>query len=110
MSEQPPRRRAPRTESRLEQAANAYTLADMAAVKALHAGTASAEQQQRALNWILKSACALPDWPYVVGDVEQTHIHLGRHLVGQLIMKLVQGNLGAIRRSEPNADMHEPQQ
>jgi len=108
MSEQPPqRRKAPRSESRLEQAANAYELADASAIKAVHGGTASPEQQQRAMQWILRSACALPDWPYVPSDIEQTHINLGRQFVGHQIMKLVQAPLGSIRRREPNADPHE---
>jgi hypothetical protein len=106
MSEQPdqPKRKAPRAENRLASAANDYELADASALKALHSGTADAHQQRRALDWILKSACGLPDWPYVVGDPDQTHIHLGRQYVGQLIMKLIQVNLGSVRRKEPNAD------
>ncbi len=106
MNEQPdqPKRKAPRSENRLASAANDWELADASALKALHAGTADAHQQRRALDWILKSACGLPDWPYVVGDPDQTHIHLGRQYVGQLIMKLIQINLGAVRRKESNAD------
>jgi len=101
------RRKAPRAENRLASAANDYELADVSALKALHAGTADAYQQKRALDWILKSACSLPDWPYVVGDPDQTHIHLGRQFVGQMIMKLIQANLASVRGKEPNADKSE---
>ncbi len=109
MNEQPdqPRTKAPRAESRLAHDLNDWELADASALKAMHAGTADAHQQKRALDWILKSACGLPDWPYVVGDPDQTHIHLGRQYVGQLIMKLIQANLANVRRKEPNADRSE---
>lgn len=107
-TEQPAqKRKAPRNESRLEQAANAYELADASALKAVFAGTADPEQQKRAINWILKVPCSLGDWPYVVGDADQTHVHLGRQFVGHQIMKLIQAPLGEMRRREPNADAHE---
>lgn len=102
--DQPKRKSPPRSENRLASAANDWELVDASALKALHDGTADAQQQRRAMDWILKSACGLPDWPYVVGDPDQTHIHLGRQYVGQLIMKLIQVNLGAVRRKESNAD------
>jgi len=109
MNEQPdqPKRKAPRAESRLARDANNYELADASAIKALHAGTADAYQQKRALNWILNTACAVGDWPYVVGDPDQTHIHLGRQFVAQQIVKLLQANLASVRRKEPNADKPE---
>lgn len=110
-SEQPENRRRPRAphgRAMLQDAANAYELSDATAIKALHGGVATAEQQQRALKWILESACGLPAWPYVVGDPDQTHIHLGRHFVGQQIMKLLTTNLASIKPREPNADQHEP--
>jgi hypothetical protein len=108
-SEQPRgARRAPPEESLLQRVANDWEKADASAIKALMAGTADAIQQRRAIDWILKSACGMPEWPYVPGDVEATHIHLGRHLVGHQIMKLAQVNLGAVKDREPNADKHEP--
>ena len=74
----------------------------------LMAGSADPIQQKRAIDWILKSACGIPEWPYVPGDVEATHVHLGRHFVGHQIMKLSQMNLSAVKDREPNADQHEP--
>ncbi len=107
--EQPKRgRKAPHQQTLLEQAANAWELADASAIKALEHGTADAIQQRRALDWILKNACALPEWAYVPGDTEATHIHLGRQFAGHLIMKLLLMNLSAAQRREPNADQHEP--
>ena len=107
--EQPARgRKAPPQQTLLERAANDWELADASAIKALQAGTADAIQQRRALDWILKKACLLPEWPYVPGDANGTHIHLGRQFAGHMIMKLVQMNLATAQRREPNADPHEP--
>lgn len=107
--EQPTRgRRAPPAETLLQKAANDWELADASAIKALQAGTADAIQQRRALDWILKKACALPEWPYVPGDEGGTNIHLGRQFVGHMIMKLLNMNLATAQRREPNADEHEP--
>ncbi len=102
-------RKAPPKESLLQKAANNWEKADASALKALQAGTADAIQQRRAFDWILRCACGMPEWPYVPGDIEATHIHLGRHFVGHQIMKLTQVNLGAVKDREPNADKHEPQ-
>lgn len=101
-------RKAPPKESLLQQAANNWEKADASALKALQEGTADAIQQRRALDWILRKACAMPEWPYVPGDAEATHVHLGRHFVGHQIMKLLQMNLGAVKDREHNADAHEP--
>lgn len=88
----------------LEQAANDWELADASAIKALMAGTADATQQKRALDWILKKACALPEWAYQPGENDRdTNIALGRQFVGHLIMKLVHINLAAMPR-KPHSD------
>lgn len=108
-NEMPAKRPVPRQESRLERAVNNWDLADATAVKAVYNGTADAGQQRRAMEWILKGACGVPDWPYVPGDADQTHIHLGRQFVGQQIMKLIQLNPSAVRRRESRADEPEPQ-
>ena len=102
-------RRAPPEETLLQRAANNWEKADASALKALQDGKADAVKQRRALEWILQKACGLPEWPYVSGDIEATHIHLGRHFVGHQIMKLITVNLGAIKDRVPQADKHEPQ-
>ena len=107
--EQPARPRTPpQQQTLLAKAANDWELADASAIKALQSGTATPDQQKRGLEWILKKACALPEWPYVPGDADQTHMHLGRHLVGHMIMKLLQVDLAKLRRTDPRADPHEP--
>lgn len=82
---------------------------DASAIKALQAGKASPEQQQRALDWILKKACLLGDWGYRPGESDRdTNVVLGRQLVGHQIMKLVMVDLSKVRGREPYADGHEP--
>lgn len=95
--------------SLIEQSANNWQLADASAIQAVSAGTASPEQQKRAMGWILKHACMLPEWPYQPGANDRdTNIALGRQLVGHQIVKLQNADLQRIRRTEPNADQPEP--
>ena len=95
--------------SLIEQAANNWDLADASAIQALTTGTASADQQKRALNWILRQACMLPEWAYQPGANDRdTNIALGRQFVGHQIVKLQHVDMQKARRDEPNADQHEP--
>lgn len=95
--------------SLIEQSANNWQLADASAIQAVSAGTASPDQQKRAIDWILKQACILPEWPYQPGmNDRDTNIALGRQFVGHQIVKLQNADLQRIRRSEPNADQPEP--
>lgn len=92
------------TKTLLERVANDWELADASAIKALLGGTADAIQQKRGMDWILKKACGLPEWPYQPGsDDRDTNIALGRQLVGHLIMKLAHVNLAAVKR-KPHSD------
>ena len=87
----------------------AWELADATAIKALYAGTASGEEQKRAIEWILKGACAMQDWPYRPGASDRdTNIGLGRQFVGHQIAKLINVDLAQVRRRDPRADPHEP--
>ena len=112
--EQPdqPRRQTPRKdtieESLLKNAPwmpVSYEIADATAMKALAVGSATPEQQVRALAWIQRRACALPDWPYRPGANERdTLIALGRQFVGHQIQHLITAPTAAMRRNEPRAD------
>ncbi|HZD29921.1 MAG TPA: hypothetical protein VE251_14675 [Xanthobacteraceae bacterium] len=85
-------------------------LADASAIQALQRGEANPDEQRRALNWILKSACALPDWAYRPGTNDRdTNIALGRQHVGHQIMRLIKAPLASMRRTEAQADDGEPQ-
>src|SRR5690349_20165638 len=69
------------------------------AIQALSAGVANEGQQKTALDWILKGACGLSDWPYRESERE-TCIALGRQFVGQQIVGLLNVNVSALRQHE----------
>lgn len=72
---------------------------DATALQAMAAGVANDGQQKRAMDWILKGACALNDWPYRDSERE-TCLALGRHFVGQQIVGLLKVNVSALRKRE----------
>lgn len=87
-----------------------YEIADVTAIQALERGTATPEQQKRALNWIVRIACALGDFPFRPGGQEgerETNLALGRLFAGQQIAKLMRLDVSKLKRNEPRADAHE---
>ena len=70
---------------------------DAVAIQALAAGKATAEQQRRALKWILEGACALPIWAYCK-DERETNLALGRQFVGQQIVGVMNVKVSILRR------------
>jgi hypothetical protein len=68
-----------------------YDVADIRAVQALTAGTATAEQQKRALDWIVTKAAATYDNGFVAEDAHGRIAAFvdGRQFVGQQIVKLM---------------------
>ncbi len=86
-----------------------FELADAYAMRKLATGTASPEEQLRALRWIQGPCCGLPDWPYRPGATDRdTNIALGRQFVGHQIQRLIVAPIGQLKRKEPNADEHDP--
>jgi hypothetical protein len=80
--------------------------ADAAALQALARGSATMDQQKRALNWIVHNACATYDLAYRpgAGDGERdTSFALGRQFVGQQIVKLLNLKIGLIKAREGGA-------
>lgn len=73
-----------------------FAVSDAEAIQSLSRGEADAEQQKRALKWILESACGLPIWGYRETQRE-TDIALGRQFVGQQIVGLQKINLAKLR-------------
>lgn len=69
---------------------------DAAAIQALAKGNATAEQQKRALTWIITKAAGTYEFAYHVGaDGERdTSVHLGRQFVGHQIVGLLNTKLG----------------
>lgn len=77
----------------------AYDNAEVAAVQALARGNATADQQKRALDWIINKACATYDFPYRPGGQEgdrDTCMAIGRMFVGQQIVKLLKLKIGLL--------------
>jgi hypothetical protein len=81
------------------------TLPIATAIKALHAGTASAHQQQIALQWIVREACGKAQFPYHASE-RDTVFALGRLFVAEQIVGLFNADLSSLRRqhaTEPHA-------
>lgn len=69
-----------------------YDAADIEALQAVHAGTADAYQQRRALEWIINQAAETYGEPFrsdVDGGDRETSFALGRAFVGRQVVKLV---------------------
>jgi len=79
-----------------------YEKADVYAIKALAAGTADAEQQKRALRWIIEQAAGTYDLHYRPDNARDTDFALGRGHVGQQIVKLIKINPAVL---DPRADL-----
>lgn len=80
-----------------------YELADISAIQALHRGDATPDQQQRALKWIIESACATYDMSYFPGGEDanrDTIFAEGRRFVGNQLVKATKLNLSTLRRNE----------
>jgi hypothetical protein len=66
-----------------------YAKADIYAVQALENGIANAEQQKRALDWIITTASSTYDEPFRPDQGDVTNYMLGRRSVGLAIVKLL---------------------
>lgn len=86
-----------------------YELADASAMQALAAGTATPDQQRRALTWLVNAAGTY-DLSYRPGpNGERDSVFAeGKRFVGLQVVKLTRLNVGALRRSEPRSDPPEP--
>lgn len=72
--------------------------ADAAAFQALQNGTATAEQQKRALNWLVTKCCRTYDMSYRPGDDgrRDTDFAEGRRSVGLEVVKLCNIKIGIL--------------
>jgi hypothetical protein len=69
---------------------------DAAAIQALTRGEANADQQQRALRWIVEAAAQTYDRSFVPGSADETAFLEGRRDVGRQIVKLTKIKLGML--------------
>lgn len=77
-----------------------YELADFYAIKNLAAGSASPEQQRRALKWIVENACGTYDLSYRPNSDRDTAFAEGRRFVGLQIVKAVQLDMTKLKKDE----------
>lgn len=80
-----------------------YIPADVYAMQALQAGTATAEQQTRALNWIIRHAANVYDVSYRPGGQEgdrDTAFAEGRRFTGLEIISLINIDPTKLRKQE----------
>jgi hypothetical protein len=73
------------------------------AVRAVTNGTATAQQQRQAMEWIINIACATYDLAYRPGDRDgerNTTFALGRQFVGQQLVKLLKIKIGLLKKEE----------
>jgi hypothetical protein len=75
------------------------TLPIAAAIKALHDGSASAHQQQIALQWIVREAAGKAHFPYHANE-RDTVFALGRLFVAEQIVGLFNADLSSLRRAD----------
>lgn len=72
--------------------------ADAEALQACMRGTATGEQQKRAITWVIEIAAATYDWSYRPGENDRdTNIALGRQFVGQQIVRALKIKVGQLR-------------
>lgn len=77
-----------------------YDVADAAAIQALQAGTATEQQQQRALAWIVNTAAATYEVAWDPDNERATSFEAGRRFVGLQIVKLLKINTAILRRDK----------
>ena len=74
-----------------------YNKPDHRAIQAIAEGTASPEEQRRALDWIINNACGTYDEPFRPGDGDTVTYMLGRRSVGLAIVKLIKLKVNIIK-------------
>lgn len=72
--------------------------ADAYAIQALQKGTATPEQQQRALKWIVEGACGTYDFCQNPESERLSAIFDGRRFAGLQIVKLIKINLSRLKK------------
>jgi len=74
-----------------------WELADASAIQACVRGQATPEQQQRAINWVVYSACLVDDIEYRTNDRDHAFAS-GRRFPALQLRKLLSINVGALRQ------------
>lgn len=77
-----------------------WELADVIAVQALEKGTATEEQQKRALNWIINKACWTYESTFSPVREHDSSFAEGRRFAGLQIVKMLKINAAALARKK----------
>ena len=77
-----------------------YGPADAAAVRAVAAGTATEDQQRRAMDWIIYKACMLYDMSFFPESSRDSDFAEGRRFVGNQIVKMTKINTAKLVEAE----------
>lgn len=73
-----------------------FKKADVFAIQALEKGTATPDQQKRALYWIVNHACLTYDFCDKPENERLAAVFDGRRFAGLQIVKLIKANLAAL--------------
>lgn len=74
--------------------------ADVSAIQALQRGDATADQQRRALDYLINAVCATYDLSYRPDSDRDTAFAEGKRFVGLQLVKMTKLNLAAIRQAK----------
>jgi hypothetical protein len=73
-----------------------YDIADVAALQAVMAGTATEQQQQRAMGWIIYNACGTYELEYRTHERDHAFAS-GRRFVGLQLVKMLKLNKAILK-------------
>lgn len=77
-----------------------WELADVTALQAMERGDANADQQKRALAWIINKACLTYESTYSPVSAHDSSFAQGRRFTGLQIVKMLKLNAAAISRAK----------
>ena len=77
-------------------------LPDVVAIKALALGTATEDQQKRALHFILVHVCQVDDEPYCPASDRDTAYALGKRRVGTYLRSLLAADIRKFKDGQPS--------
>lgn len=81
-----------------------WELVDATAIQALQRGDANADQQRRALDWIIHVGCATYQPTFHPGEPDASAFAEGRRFVGNAVIKLLKINTNVLLNAKEKHD------
>lgn len=81
-----------------------YEVAIGHAIQGLNSGTATPDQQRKAMKWIIETLCATYDVTYFPESARNSDFAQGKRWCGQQLVKLSNIKLGLIKKDDDNAE------